>query len=81
VTPLLFRDTEYTAPLDVSLGAQMCRRMAPRWRTTAGSLAEGHGAHQHRAYARRFQRDEEQAAEAVSRGLRARGPSTRYSMT
>ena len=30
-----------------------------------GSLAEGHDAHQHRAYAGRFQRDEEQAAAAV----------------
>ena len=36
-----------------------------------GSLAEGHDAHQHSAYALRFQRDEEQAAEAVSHGARA----------
>src|SRR3989442_4852351 len=38
-----------------------------------GSLAERHDAHQHGAYARRFQRDEEQAAEAVSHDRRARG--------
>jgi hypothetical protein len=31
-----------------------------------GSLAERHDAHQDNAYAGRFQRDEEQAAEAVS---------------
>ena len=36
----------------------------------AGSLAEGHYAHQRRAYARRFQRDKEQASEAVSHGPR-----------
>ena len=40
-----------------------------------GSLAEGDDAHQHSAYAGRFQRDEKQAAEAVSHGLRARGPA------
>jgi hypothetical protein len=39
-----------------------------------GSLAEGHDAHQRSAYAGRFQRDEEQAAEAISHG-------PRYSMT
>jgi len=33
-----------------------------------GSLAKGHDAHQHGAYAGRFQRDEEQASEAVSHG-------------
>jgi len=36
------------------------------------SLAERHDAHQHRAYARRFQRDEERAAEAIGHGWRAR---------
>jgi hypothetical protein len=46
----------------------------PRLRRLPGSLAECHDAHQHSAYAGRFQRDEEQAAEAVSRGARARGP-------
>jgi hypothetical protein len=33
-----------------------------------GSLAERHDAHQQSAYAGRFQRDEEQASEAVSQG-------------
>src|SRR5436309_1384562 len=42
-----------------------------------GSLADRHDAHQHSAYAGRFQRDEEQAAEAVSHGR----ASARYSMT
>jgi hypothetical protein len=41
-----------------------------------GSLAEGHDAHQHSAYVGRFQRDEEQAAEAVSHGRRARALAT-----
>jgi hypothetical protein len=34
------------------------------WGRLAGSRAEGHDAHQHSAYVGRFQRDEEQAAEA-----------------
>ena len=36
-----------------------------------GSLAEDRDAHQHSVYALRFQRDEEQAAEAVSHEARA----------
>jgi hypothetical protein len=46
---------------------------APRLRRAAGSRAECHDAHQHNAYRGRSQRDEEQAAEAVSHALRARG--------
>ena len=44
----------------------------PRSGRLPGSLAEGHDAHQQSAYAGRFQRDEEQAADAVSHGWRAR---------
>src|SRR3989442_7077791 len=40
-----------------------------------GSLAERHDAHQHSAYARRFQRDEEQASEAASHGRKKSGPA------
>ena len=48
--------------LTVRMIASLISRMLP------GSLAEGHDAHQHGAYARRFQRDKEQASEAVSPG-------------
>ena len=41
--------------------------VSPRLGTAAGSLAERHDAHQHRAYARRFHRDEEHAGGGQSR--------------
>jgi len=46
--------------------ASLINRMLP------GSPAERHDADQHSAYVGRFQRDQEQAAEAISHGRRAR---------
>ena len=55
--------------------ASAINRMLP------GSLAERHDAHQHSTYARRFQRDEKQAVEAVSHGAKGSRASTRYWIT